>query len=146
MRQIFVVLQATCAGQPLPATGGAALPAWLGALESQESGDWSLWPSAQVGDVIRVVQDVGPLAYSGWGPFSESSTDGSFTDKGLRDERVVGSAVVTLVGEEGVILDRELPSAEVGRTQLPSQHDGRQASATAATRRLHRAPGCAPDL
>ena len=124
MRQIFVVLEATCAGQPLPATGGAALPAWLGALESQESGDWSLWPSAQVGDVIRVVQDVGPLAYSGWGPFSDSSTDGSFTDKGLRDERVVGSAVVTWVGEGGMGLDQALPPGDraylVRGAELPS--------------------------
>ncbi|MFT5585790.1 MAG: hypothetical protein ACI9VR_003383, partial [Cognaticolwellia sp.] len=128
MRQIFVVLAATCEGQPLLATGGSALPAWLGALESKESqesgANWSLWPGAEVGDVIRVVQDIGPLDYSGWGPFSGSPEDGSFADKGLRDERVLGSAVVTSIGEGGVGLDQELPSGDraylVRGAELPS--------------------------
>ena len=124
MRQIFVVLEATCEGQPMSATGGAALPAWLGSLESQDSdGDWTQWPSAQAGDVIRVVQDGGPLDYSGWGPFA----DGTFTDKGLRDERVVGSAVVTSVAEGGVSLDSKLPAGDraylVRGAELPSSSD-----------------------
>lgn len=124
MRQIFVVVQATCQGQPMASTGGNALPAWLGALESQESGaDWTRWADAQAGDVIRVVRDAGPLAYSGWGPFG----DGSFEEKGLRDERVVGSAVVTSVAEGVVGLDGELPAGDraylVRGTELPSSSE-----------------------
>lgn len=117
MRQIFVVLQATCQGAPLEPVGGAALPAWLGALDAQDSGqDWSTWPGAEVGDVIRVVQDAGPLGYAGWGPFAAGG--------GLREERVVGQAVVTSVADGRVTLDRTLPSGDVAyrvqATELPS--------------------------
>ena len=55
MRSVLVLVRATCEGEPIAATGGDAVPDFGGYLDRKQAGtDWTSWPGAQQGDVIRV--------------------------------------------------------------------------------------------
>ncbi len=113
LRQVILRVEATCDGRALAATGGDALADVAGARALRTAGeDWTRWPEARPGDVIRVVRRTGLWRDDpGWGPFG----DGTFTGaaKGLPDEQVVGSAVVRAVTEDGAVtLDGVLPDGD----------------------------------
>ncbi len=112
MRQLYLVVDATCDGAPLPATGGDAVPELGGAVLSRGAGDdLSRWPGARAGDVIRVIRQDGWREDPGPGPFG----DGTFTGaaRGLERWVVVGSVGVVLASGRGdVVLDGPLPDGD----------------------------------
>lgn len=113
MRQMLLRVEARCGDAPLAAIDGDALPGWAGALDGRPAADdWTRWPGAAVGDVIRVVRRPGGFHdYTGPGPFG----DGRFTpaERGLPIERVAGEATVTAVAPDGAVqLDRPLPAGD----------------------------------
>ncbi|MFZ5475289.1 MAG: hypothetical protein ACOZNI_00825 [Myxococcota bacterium] len=113
MRSLVLRVEATCDGTPLAATGGDAIPDFGGWLDRKDGGeDWSTWPGAEVGDVVRVVRRTGAFHdYAGFGPFG----DGTFpaAEKGMPIEEVVGEATVVAVEGDVVTLDRALPEGDV---------------------------------
>lgn len=112
MRQILLTVSARCDDAPLPAIDGDVVPAWAGAVARQEAnGDWSRWPDAQPGDVIRVVRITDDWHdYPGFGPFG----DGTFAaaEKGLPVERYVGAATVVSHEDGRVITEPALPDGD----------------------------------
>lgn len=128
LRSVVLTVDARCDGTSLAAVDGPAVPSFGGALAVQDAGgDWGVWPQASVGDVVRVVEDVGWVDYAGVGPFGDGTFDAEA--KGLRDLRVRGAATVTAVGAQGVVtLDGPLPSGDLaflgrprGATEGPIQ-------------------------
>lgn len=121
MRALLLVVSATCDGAPVPAVGGDVLPAFAGAVEERLAGeDWTRWPAAEVGDVLRVTRWTGAwVDYAGFGPFGDGTFDAAA--KGLPGEAMVGEATVVAVdGAGGVTLDRPLPTGDrvrLGRGQ-----------------------------
>lgn len=119
-RQLLVSVVATCDGEPLAATGGDAIPAFVGARASRPWGEASApWPDALVGDVLRVVHHEGWRDYDGFGPFG-----GRFTpsEKGLPDARVAGHAVVVATSATGELtLDRPLPEGDEVHLARPGE-------------------------
>jgi len=114
MRSMVLLVQARCAGTTLSPTGGDAVPDYGGAVATQDgSGDWNVWPNAEVGDVIRVVARPGGFHdYAGFGPFGDGTFDASA--KGLAVETVVGEVSVTAVAPDGAVtLDGPLPGGDV---------------------------------
>lgn len=116
MRQVYVQVEAHCGDTALEAIGGDAIPGWGGALATQAAGpdaDWSRWPLARPGDVIRVVRRPGGWHdYAGFGPFG----DGMLAPeaKGLPIEEVAGHATVRAVAPDGTVeLDRPLPAGDI---------------------------------
>lgn len=113
MRSIVLSVQAHCGRTELTANGGDAVPDFGGALASQPStGDWTRWPGAQIGDVVRVV--VRPGAFHDYeGPLRFG--DGSFTpaERGLPVETVAGFSTITNVAAGVVTFDRPLPAGDV---------------------------------
>ena len=126
MRAVLLRVEASCEGEALKATGGAVVPEWGGAVVvRQASEDWTSFPEANVGDVLRVVSRTGAFVdYDGWGPFG----DGTFTaaEKGIVEERLVGERTVLAVGADGLLtLDAPLPAGDAValiRPSDPSQH------------------------
>lgn len=113
LRSLVLVLDATCDGAPLPATGGAAVPDLGGARDQREAAEgWTVWPGARVGQRLRVVSRPGGFVdYTGFGPFG----DGTFSaeEKGLPIEEVVGEVVITAVGGDGTLgFDGPLPEGD----------------------------------
>ncbi len=129
MRHMVLLVEASCGTERLLATGGDAVPDFGGALAMQDTtGDWSLWPSASVGEAIRVVQRTGDWHDPpGTGPFG----DGTFSaqQKGMPVEHVVGTVVITSVDAAGrVTTDAPLPDGDVayrvdGVSGLPDEGD-----------------------
>jgi hypothetical protein len=120
MRSLVLVVRATCTGVDQPAVGGAAVPDFGGALAVQDSAaDWSRWPGAQAGQVVRVVRRPGAWHdYPGFGPFGDGTFDPQ--QKGMPVEDVVGQS--TIVGVQGdlVTFDRPLPTGDVAyRSEAP---------------------------
>lgn len=113
LRSLILRVEAWCGTDPLPATGGAAIPDFGGWLDRKEAGeDWELWPGAQVGDIIRVLRRTGEwYDYNGYGPFG----DGSFTaeQKGMPVEELLGEATILALEGDRVSLDRELPNGDL---------------------------------
>ncbi|MED5372542.1 MAG: hypothetical protein VX899_16120 [Myxococcota bacterium] len=109
MRQLILSVQATCDGSPVELQG-PALPTWSGALETRESTqDWGLWPDAQPGQRLRVVQIAGALNYQGWGPFDGSDAQYG----GLQDLRVVGEVeVISVSGTGALTTSAPIPSGD----------------------------------
>jgi hypothetical protein len=109
MRNIVLLVQASCDGTPLTPLDGPSVPAFVGALDGKAAGeDWSVWPGAQVGQVVRVVNRPGTFYdYEGTGPFG----DGTFSaeQKGMPVERWVGEATITAVNGDSVTFDTALP-------------------------------------
>lgn len=113
MRSIVLVVEARCDGASLTATGGDAVPDFGGWLDRKVAGeDWSRWPGASPGDVLRVVARTGDWRdYEGYGPFGDGRFDAE--DKGLPVEHVVGFATVLGVAGDVVTLDGALPAGDV---------------------------------
>lgn len=111
MRQMYVLVEAACDDTPLDAVDGDAVPGWGGAVAARGADqDWSVWPEARPGDVIRVVRRPGGWHdYDGFGRFGDGI---AADDKGMPVERVAGSATVVAVGDR-VELDRPLPEGDV---------------------------------
>jgi hypothetical protein len=132
LRSLVLVLDATCEGAPLAATGGAAVPDLGGARDQRESAeDWTVWPGARAGQRLRVVSRPGDFVdYTGFGPFG----DGTFSveDKGLPVEEVVGEVGITAVGGDGALsFDGPLPAGD--RAYLVDGTDALPAEGEAAT-------------
>lgn len=110
-RNLILRVRATCDGTELPATGGATVPDWGGALDTRTA-DWSTWPGAEVGQRIAVVEHVGWVDYDGPVDFA---ADGRFTpeQRGLPDARTVGVATIVAVSGDTVTLDQALPPGDV---------------------------------
>ena len=112
MRSLLLVVEARCGDEPLAATGGFALSDVGGSLATKEAGeDWTLWPGAEPGTVVRVVS--GPGTWhddAGFGPFG----DGTFSaeQKGMPVEQVVGSATIVSMNGDVATFDRPLPSGD----------------------------------
>lgn len=113
MRAILLLVEARCEGEPVPASGGDALPDTAGWLDRKEAGeDWSLWPGAEPGDVVRVVRRSGEWRdYEGYGPFGDGRFEAE--DKGLPVEEVVGQATIISMDGERASFDRALPDGEL---------------------------------
>lgn len=111
-RALILTVEARCGSEPLVATGGAAVPDFGDALAVQEaSGDWSVWPGAQVGQVVRVVSRPGSFVdYPGVGPFGDGTFDAEA--RGLPVELVVGRSTITGVTGDTVTFDAPLPTGD----------------------------------
>jgi hypothetical protein len=113
LRNLILRVEAWCGTEPLLATGGAAIPDVGGWLDRKEVGeDWTRWPGASVGQVIRVVRRTGEwYNYQGFGPFG----DGSFSaeEKGMPVEEAAGQATIVAMQGDFATLDRELPEGDV---------------------------------
>jgi hypothetical protein len=123
---VILRVEASCEGEALPAIGGDVVPEWGGAVAVRSAEeDWTHFPEAKVGDVLRVVSRTGAFVdYDGWGPFG----DGTFTaaEKGLPEERLVGERAVLAVAADGLLtLDAPLPEGDavaLVRPGDPAQH------------------------
>ncbi len=113
MRSIVLLVEATCGDSSLVAIAGAAVPGFGGFLDRKPAPeDWSIWPGARVGDVVRVVAWSGEwYDYEGFGPFG----DGTFgpQQKGMPVESVVGESVIVAMDGDEAIFDTPLPAGEV---------------------------------
>lgn len=113
MRMLLLSVEASCDGEPLVATGGAVIPDFGGFRDEKVAGeDWTSWPGASVGDVVRVVRRTGEsYDYTGFGPFG----DGRFSaeEKGMPVEEIVGTATITAVDGDLVTFDRPLPDGDL---------------------------------
>jgi len=120
LRSMLMLVDATCGGVSLEPTGGAVVPDFGGFLDRHAAGeDWSTWPGARVGEVVRVVRRTGSYYdYKGFGPFG----DGTFaaSAKGMPVEEIVGSSIVTAVSGSAVTFDKPLPSGDVAYRVEPS--------------------------
>lgn len=133
LRSMVLRVEARCEGGALEATGGSAIPDFGGWLDRHEaSEDWSIWPGARVGEVVRVVRRTGRwLDYEGHGPFGDGSFDAEA--KGMAEEEVAGFATIVSVAGDRVTFDRALPTGDVAyrgsAAELPA--DGDEARAVA---------------
>ncbi len=107
MRALLLTVEATCAGEALPAVGGDAIPAWAGAVAVRTRGeDWSAWPEARPGDRVRVVDQTDAWHdYRGVPPFDDWPPEA----KGLPVTRVVGEVRVEAVTDGVARFDEALP-------------------------------------
>jgi hypothetical protein len=112
MRAILLRVRATCGDEPLTAVDGDAIPDFGGWLERRDADeDWSDWPLAEAGDVIRVVRRSGAFYdYTGFGPFGDDTF--STEERGMPEEEVVGE--VSVLGNDGeeITLDEALPEGD----------------------------------
>jgi hypothetical protein len=130
LRSLVLFVRARCGSQPQRATGGDAIPAFGGWLDRKPSPeDWSTWPGAQVGDVVRVVVEDGFVDYEGFGPFGDGSFD--LAQKGLPRLRVVGQATIVDVAGDVVTFDAPLPAGDLAFRGRPDVFAGDPASAVA---------------
>lgn len=106
-------MEASCDGVGLAVTGGDAVPDFGGALAVRGAGeDWSRWPGARPGQVIRVVRRPGGHRdYAGFGPFGDGTFDAAA--KGMPIEEVVGSAQILAVDGDVIELDQPLPPGDL---------------------------------
>lgn len=112
LRSMVLTVEASCGGEALVAVGGDAVPDFGGWLDRKEGGDWTTWPGAEPGDVVRVVRRTGAFHdYVGHGPFGDGTFDAAA--KGLPIEEVVGEAVVVSVDGDVPTFDRALPDGDV---------------------------------
>jgi hypothetical protein len=113
MRSMVLLVEARCNGVEQSATGGHAVPDFGGHLGRKESGaDWSRWPGAQLGQVVRVVRRTGAFHdYTGFGSFGDGTFDAS--QKGMPVEDVVGRSRIVDVQGDVVTFDQPLPAGDV---------------------------------
>jgi hypothetical protein len=127
LRSIVLLVEATCSGVPLDPVGGPAVPDFGGWLDRQDAtGDWTTWPGAEVGDVVRVVRRTGESwDYVGYGPFGDGTFDAAA--KGMPVEEAVGHATIASMAGDVATFDRALPSGDVAYrvrgTALPGEGD-----------------------
>jgi hypothetical protein len=113
MRSVLLLVEASCAGATLAPSGGDVVPAFGESYARQDdSGDWNLWPNAQVGQVVRVVsRPGGHHDYEGYGPFGDGSFDAAA--KGMPVELYVGESTITSVNAGVVTFDSPLPAGDI---------------------------------
>jgi hypothetical protein len=113
LRSMLLFVEATCDGDPLAAIGGAAVPDFGGWLDEKLAGDdWTHWPGAAVGDVVRVVRRTGAFYdYEGYGPFGDGTFDA--IDKGMPIEEVVGESTIVAMAGDVATFEPPLPSGDV---------------------------------
>lgn len=111
LRRMVLTVQAWCDTTPLSPSGGDAIPAFAGAIETRVGGDWSRWPEAQAGEKLRVIRRDGWRDYAGFGPFG----DGTFSaeEKGLPHDEVVGEVEILAMNGELPTLSAPLPAGDV---------------------------------
>lgn len=131
LRSLVLFVRARCGDQPLVAIDGDAIPELGGWLDRKASGeDWLQWPGAQVGDVVRVVDDPGTWHdYPGFGPFGDGTFDAAA--KGLPMLRVVGQSTVVMVDGDQVTFDAPLPAGDLALRGRPDAFDGDPTAAVA---------------
>jgi hypothetical protein len=113
MRSVLLLVEATCGGAPLAASGGDAVPDFGGYLAKKKVGEsWTTWSGAQVGHVVRVIARNGAYHdYTGYGRFGDGSFDAKA--KGMPVELAVGEVKVVGVEGDEVTLDGPLPDGDV---------------------------------
>ena len=112
MRSVILEVDARCGSTDQPATGGDVVPDFGGYVATQTGGDFSVWPDAQIGDVVRVVRRLrGYYDYQGFGPFGDGRFD--IAGKGMPLEAYAGSATITAIAPTGELtFSAPLPSGE----------------------------------
>lgn len=124
MRSLVLLVEARCASTSLDAIGGDVVSDTGGALLGKLRGaDWTRWPGAQVGDVIRVTRRPGGFRdYDGPGPFALGLL--AAEQKGVPMEEAAGTRTVVAVAGDLVEFDAPLPDGDLamlGRgVSLPS--------------------------
>lgn len=113
LRALLLTVGATCDGVALAPVGGQVIPDHGGYEDRKDAGeDWSAWPGAAVGDVIRVIVRPGGWEdYVGWGPFGDGTFDAAA--KGMPVETWAGEATITGVSGDAVTLSAALPAGDV---------------------------------
>ncbi len=113
MRSLVLLVEARCDGERTPAVGGDVVPDTGGWLAKKEAGeDWTSWPGAEAGDVVRVVRRTGEWRdYEGFGAFGDGSLEPE--DKGLPVEELVGEVRVLAMDGAYPVFDGELPEGDV---------------------------------
>ncbi|MFK7931719.1 MAG: hypothetical protein AB8H79_26305, partial [Myxococcota bacterium] len=129
-RSMVLKVNATCDGIEQPAIGGDVVPLFVGSVASKTAiEDWTTWPEAAPGDVLRVLSQDGWTTYEGFGPFG----DGTFTGPaaGLPRWAASSQATVIAVDEAGVVtLDGVLGTGDRAVLARPSSsHAGADAGA-----------------
>ncbi len=112
LRSLVLLVESTCDGKPLVATAGNAVPDFGGALATKESGeDWTVWPGALPGQVVRVIRRTGAyLDYAGFGPFGDGTFDA--IEKGMPEEQVVGESTIVAMAGDVATFEPPLPSGD----------------------------------
>ena len=130
MRSVLLRVEAFCGDAMLEPVGGDALPGWAGAADVRSVGeDWTHWPGAHPGDLVRIVARPGEFHdYAAEGPFA---ADRPAAEKGRPFEHVRGAATVVAVDNERVTFDRSLPEGDVAY-RIPAEATGLEALAGAA--------------
>lgn len=113
-RAMLLLVKAFCGDQELAPVGGHVVPDFGGFISQRGAKEqWTHWPEAKAGDVIRVVAFAGGwMDYKGPGPFG----NGRFAawQKGMRNLRLVSESTVTSVDSRGkVLLDRPLGKGNI---------------------------------
>ncbi len=127
LRSLVLLVEARCGDEALAAVGGDAVPDFGGYLDRKVAGeDWTVWPGATVGDLVRVVARTGDFHdYEGYGRFGDGSFEAE--DKGMPVEEVAGQVRVTEVDGDQVTFDGPLPDGDVAyRTRdaaIPAEGD-----------------------
>lgn len=113
LRSMILLVDVRCDGAQVPAVGGDVVPDTGGALLRKVAGeDWSTWPGAEVGDVVRVVRRTGAWRdYEGFGPFGDGRFEAE--DKGLPVEEAVGQARVVAMDGDVATFDTALPDGDI---------------------------------
>ena len=110
MRSLILGVEAFCDQTALVATGGDVIPDFGGYFASKSANeDWTMWPSAQVGQVIRIIQETDQ-----WHdyPGVDRVRDWTPSAKGMRIEHIVGQATIESVIEGQVTLSQALPAGD----------------------------------
>lgn len=121
LRRLVLVVEALCGDTPLAAIGGDVVPDYGGYVARKTEGeDWSTWPEAAPGDLIRVVSRPGGFYdYDGPAPFAADSW--AAAAKGLRIESFVSAVTVDAVGEGGALTTASpIPEGDVAYLVRPS--------------------------
>lgn len=113
LRSMVMMVQARCDANVQPAVGGDVIAPFSGALDERTSAeDWSTWPGAAVGDVVRVLAATGAYYdYEGYGPFGDGTFDA--VQKGMPQWDFVGQSTVVAVNGDAVTFDVPLPTGDL---------------------------------
>ncbi|MGB0589390.1 MAG: hypothetical protein ACPGU1_06910 [Myxococcota bacterium] len=124
LRAVLLIVTAECEGVALSATGGDAIPDIGGAYAMKTSdADWSTWPAAKVGQVVRVVTRPGGYHdYTGFGPFGDGTFDSA--QKGMPVEHVVGESVIEAIVDGVITFESPLPTGDVAYLVDANAHAG----------------------
>ncbi|MEC7240150.1 MAG: hypothetical protein VXW32_02835 [Myxococcota bacterium] len=124
LRSLVLQVEAFCDQNPLQAVGGDTIPDFGGSYSSKTSTeDWSVWPGAQVGQVVRVVRQTGDWHdYPGVGLVRDWSAE----DKGMPVFHAAGQSQIVGMDQDAPVFDPPLPAGDLaflGDAQ-PIAHEG----------------------